>query len=109
MKKQYKKITEQDVLHVLINANLTINDIDGTINLINIAYLLETSRYQVKKHIDSLVEKGYAERKMICFEEGPPYHGYRLTEKVLYGDGEAHELYRQAFTRMNSALDDINC
>jgi hypothetical protein len=83
---RYKKISEKEVFETLIQTNLDfMNPLDGAINLCNIAYLLKTSRYQVKKYIDSLKGKGITELKCINIysdeEIYPPYWGYVLTEK----------------------------
>jgi len=57
----------------------------GIISPSNIASLLETSRYQVDKHIKSLKKQGLIKYKsiMIGSEEDfyPPYNGYGLTKE----------------------------
>lgn len=81
---KYAVITEDDVLELLVNAHLSYdNQTSSLVNLVNMAKLLKTSRYQVKKHIESLrkqniVELGY--HYVRCEEElYPPYWGYRVT------------------------------
>lgn len=82
---KYEKITEDDVFNVLVQTNSDfMNPIGSVINLVNIASLLHTSKYQVKKYMDQLNEKGLVELKMVeNWEEEehfPPYWGYTLTE-----------------------------
>jgi hypothetical protein len=82
---KYKKITKDDVYRILVNVALDISSPVSIINISNIASLLKTSRYQVKKYIDLMVKDGVAELKfeMIYDDEElyPPYWGYRLTPK----------------------------
>lgn len=93
---KYERINPWEVFGVLTSCDLDImNPLCGTINLINIASLLHTSRYQVKKAMDYLVRIGVAERAIVMLPEDPeddapypPYHGYRLTEAVKHKGGD---------------------
>lgn len=83
---KYTKVTRDDVYGILVSTALSLfNPIGGAINITNIAHLLETSKYQVKKYMDELKEQGMVELK--CFnnwdeeENHPPYWGYVLTDK----------------------------
>ena len=89
---RYKKVNEWKVFFVLVSCDLDIMcPLCGIINLVNIAYILGTSRYQVKKYMAYLVKIGVAERAVFMppweNEVPPPYHGYRLTETVKYKGG----------------------
>lgn len=81
---KYKKITCDDVYKVLVRVHLNIMGF-GCINVINIASLLKTSRYQAKKYIDELKRDGMVELECINLSDDeelyPPYWGYMLTEK----------------------------
>lgn len=90
---KYKKVDSWKVFSVLVTCDLDIMcPLCGIINLVNIASMLGTSRYQVKKHMDYLVRIGVAERDIFMppweNEVPPPYHGYRLTEAVKYKGGD---------------------
>jgi hypothetical protein len=85
MSAKYKSITGKDVLDILISCDLDCMSPVRCINLVNIASLLHTSRYQVKMFIDRLVESGVAklERTVIYGEDYTlPYCGYRVTDTV---------------------------
>lgn len=86
MSRKYKVISGIDVLNKLIQCDIDIMAPIRCINLVNIADLLGTSRYQVKKYMDMLVENGVAEltTKHIPdeYENYPPYHGYQITDIV---------------------------
>ena len=85
MSKKYKVISGLDVLRILIGVDLDIMSPMHCINLVNIAHLLKTSRYQVKKYMDMLVNAGVAELALdfVADEyEFCPYWGYRITERV---------------------------
>lgn len=89
----YERITPWEVFEVLASCDLEImNPIDGVINLVNIASLLSTSRYQVKKNMDYLVSIGVAKRTVVMipteYEPYPPYHGYCLTKAVKHKGGD---------------------
>lgn len=82
----YTIVSEDDVYRKLVHLKMNLfNPIGGAINIKNLANLLYTSEYQVRKHIHSLRDKGMVELK--CFqipdeeEMYPPYWGYTLTEK----------------------------
>lgn len=90
---KYERITPWEVFEVLASCDLEImNPIDGVINLVNIASLLNTSRYQVKKNMDYLVINGVVEKTVVMipseYEAYPPYHGYHLTKAVKYKGGD---------------------
>lgn len=81
-----EKVTEDEVYAKFVDLSLNImNPIGGAINLVNLSWLLKTSKYQTRKHVHTLRDKGMVELK--CFnipydeELYPPYWGYRLTEK----------------------------
>ena len=61
MDKKYKQISPMDVGKVLVNISLDCMAPVDNITLVNIASLLKTSRYQVKKYMKLLVEYGVAE------------------------------------------------
>lgn len=82
---RYAKTTEQKVFAILIETNLDfMNPIDGIINIVNLASLIGTSKYQVKKHINTLKAKGLVELRCVAIQSDeetyPPYWGYGLTE-----------------------------
>ena len=90
---KYKKVDSWKVFSVLVSCDLDIMcPLCGIINLVNIASILGTSRYQVKKYMDYLVRIGVAERAVFMppweNEVPPPYHGYRLTGAVKYKGGD---------------------
>lgn len=90
---KYEKIGPWEVFGILASCDLDfMNPIGGVINLVNIASLLKTSRYQVKKNIDYLVRIGVAESEMVMLpgedELYPPYHGYHLTKVVKHKGGD---------------------
>lgn len=83
---KYKKISQDHVFNILAGvAADALNPIQA-MNIKDIMYSLNTSRYQVKKHMDNLKKNGLVELK--CFnispddEIYPPYWGYQLTEKA---------------------------
>ena len=94
--KIYEKIAEQDVLKVLSDACFSIDSRDPCFRTIpNIAWLLHTSNYQVRKNMRKLVEQGFA--KKVCVyvyddykDVGFPQTGYRLTLK-----GKSTEKYKE--------------
>ncbi|PLS19109.1 hypothetical protein CVD28_01495 [Bacillus sp. M6-12] len=104
----YQKVTEEEVYQRLTGLALDVmNPIGGAITLVNLASLMKTSRYQVKKHMDNLKKKGMVELK--CFnlsteeELYPPYWGYLLTEKGRETDyfrereKREDEIFRECF------------
>lgn len=103
----YQKITEQDVYRLLMSTSLDFcNPIDGAVSLVDMARCLNTSRYQVKKHIKSLKDKDLVElgHYVIHDEEEirPPYWGYRLTDK-----SKQTEEYIIARQERSQLLDEI--
>lgn len=90
---KYEKIGPWEVFGILTSCDLDImNPMCGVINLVNIASLLHTSRYQVKKNMDYLVRIGVADKAVVTipaeYEPYPPYHGYCLTKAVKYKGGD---------------------
>lgn len=82
----YETVSQEDVYKKLVSVALSLfNPIGGAINIVNIAYLLNTSKYQVKKHVGALKKQGIVELKCINNwdeeENHPPYWGYVLTAK----------------------------
>lgn len=106
-KVQYKKITELDVINILIKV-YTGFDI-GIISPKNIAQMLKTSRYQVDKLIKSLKNQGLIEYKSIAgiSEEilVPPYNGYCLSKagelkfqkKIKLAEDQQHKAIMKHF------------
>jgi hypothetical protein len=91
MSNKYKVITGTDVLDVLISVDLDAMSPINCINLVNIAALLKTSRYQVKMYMDRLVSNGVAElHKTVIYGEDYvlPYCGYRITDTVRIKSGD---------------------
>ena len=91
--KKYEKISPWKVFEVLVLCDIDImNPMCGIINLVNIAELLHTSRYQVKRDIDYLVRIEVAEQDTIMIptedEIYPPYHGYRITKAAKHKGGD---------------------
>lgn len=83
---KHKVVTQDDVYKKLVSLALSLfNPIGGAINIVNLAYLMKTSKYQVKKHMHDLRDKGFVELKCINNwdeeENHPPYWGYVLTAK----------------------------
>ena len=55
---KYKKISKEDVYKKMVNISTDFwSPIGGVISLVNLANLLGTSRYQVKKYINELKKK----------------------------------------------------
>lgn len=103
---RYKKISKEDVYRTLVSTSLEIhNPMMGAINLVNIANLLDTSRYQVKKHIDALKEEGMVELKYFLlyseYDNLPPYWGYLLTEK-----GKSTKYYKEEEQRLIKSFEE---
>jgi Mn-dependent DtxR family transcriptional regulator len=91
----YIKVTKDDVYKIIVNNQVAIMCPIKCVNLVNIANILKTSRYQVKKCIEELKADGLIE---LTFENVsnseelyPPYWGYTLTAK-----GIDTEYYREA-------------
>lgn len=84
--KKYAKIGQKEIYEILVGIHLDFTiPLDGTINLVNLAGILKTSRYQVKKHMDQMKKDGIVELHYVFLpsedEIYPPYWGYRLTKK----------------------------
>ena len=77
VRRRYSKVSEMDVVNIILHTAEHWQGC-GIIAPSNIALLLETSRYQIDKHIKSLKEKGLVEYKsiMLSSEEDyyPPYN-----------------------------------
>jgi Mn-dependent DtxR family transcriptional regulator len=91
----YQKVTQEDVYQRMVRLSLDyMNPIGGAINLKTLAFMLQTSRYQVKKYMDELYQKGFVQLKSFNLstedELYPPYWGYLLTEK-----GKDTDYYRE--------------
>lgn len=102
--KKYKKITKTDVFDMVMSITLDFMSPLKTINLVNIASLLKTSRYQVKKYMNELKKEGLVELKYdtIHLEDELPilYWGYGLTTK-----GKETELFinkKKEYTKLLS-------
>lgn len=100
------KTTEEDVYVKFVHLALDfMNPIGGAINLKNLSSLLKTSKYQIRKHVHALRDKGMVELK--CFyipdeeELYPPYWGYRLTEK-----GRDTDYFRQENEKHDRILEE---
>lgn len=99
---RYKKVTEGDVIKILISIEVSVTNPMRSINIINIARLLKTSRYQVKKHMDKLKGKGLVKltcETLLLEERGLPYWGYSLTSKA-----KETEQYKAAVKREEEVL-----
>lgn len=85
-KTEYKKITREQVLDILIQCHVNFMNPTDVISIPNIACLLKTSTYQVRKYInelkkDGLVQVGYL--PLSAFEElSLPIKGFCITKKV---------------------------
>lgn len=105
MAQKYKETTKDDVFGVLVSASCDVfNPVNGIINIVNVASILGTSKYQTRKHIKSLVAEGLVLLDMCTVPDEeecyPPYWGYTLTEK-----GKETEKYKQ---RMEQSIKLIN-
>jgi len=78
VRKQYAKIDTEDVTRVMDQCCWQ----GVVISTGNIAVLLQTSKYQVRKILHRLQEDGLVKYKMVLWgEEEPPMWGYALTDK----------------------------
>lgn len=83
VRRSYSTVSEMDVVNIILR---TAEDWQGCgiISPSNIASLLNTSRYQVDKHIKTLKQKRLLQYKSIMLSSEddyyPPYNGYCLTE-----------------------------
>lgn len=87
MKKKYEKITKEQVLDVLIQCHVNIMNPIDVISVPNIAYLLKTSEYQVRKYIselkeNGLVKVGFFPSSAYDDELSLPLKGFCITDKV---------------------------
>lgn len=84
---KYRQISESDVLTEMCQetaAQVPYGYTDA-LSSVDIAYVLNTSRYQVRKHIKSLIEQGLVKSKCeSCYAEYKDHFvivkGYALTE-----------------------------
>jgi len=101
VRRSYSTVSEMDVVNILLRTSEDWQGC-GIIAPSNIASLLETSRYQVDKHIKSLKTKGLVQYKsiMLSAEDDyyPPYNGYCLTE-----------LGRKTFEKELKEISDRQC
>ncbi|MDR7856029.1 hypothetical protein [Tissierella sp.] len=103
---KYRKITQEDVYKLLVGISVSVMNTFDCINIVNIASLLKTSRYQVKKYIDELKNQGMVE--LVCVdissedEPYPPYLGYVLTKK-----GRDTHFYREAEQKETELIKEI--
>jgi len=78
-----KVISEQDIVDILFRTSESWSGC-GVITPSNITYLLETSRYQVNKHIKALKLKGLLDYKSVNVSSDeelyPPVNGYCLSK-----------------------------
>lgn len=91
---KYKKVTEDEVLQVLINNSVNLFNAGYAIPSTMIADSLHTSLYQVRKHLKSLKEKD-----LVCVMYNPPTEngylpcvGFGITEKC-----EELDAYKKAY------------
>lgn len=85
MKKKYEKITKEQVLDVLIRCHLNVMDPVDVISAPNIAYLLKTSEYQVRKYIGELKKDGLVELAFLTILDEElvlPIKGFQITDKA---------------------------
>lgn len=82
---KYTKISKDSIYNLLVGIDLDIMNPIRCINIVNMAELLKTSRYQVKKYIDILKSEDLVTLKMVDVSSDeelyPPYWGYCLTDK----------------------------
>lgn len=82
---KYATIKKEQVFDILVSCSLDIMSPVDNITLVNIAKLLKTSRYQVKKHMDYLKTAGIAEYSVQTVRdeyEVYPICGYRLADTI---------------------------
>jgi DNA-binding transcriptional ArsR family regulator len=102
----YTIVSEDDVYHQLVHLAVDIfNPIGGLINITNLARLLNTSKYQVRKHMHSLRDKGWVELKCVKIPDDeelyPPYWGYVLTLR-----GRDTKYYAAAYEKENRIINE---
>ena len=84
---KYRKVSESEVLIVLCSVAVCVMNPIGIASARIIADNLKTSKYQVRKHLNSLKEKGLAEpmfSRIVDWEEetSMPYRGWGITVKA---------------------------
>ena len=81
---KYKKITQDDVFKCVCSCDLALFS-PGIVSAPNIASLLKTSKYQVRKHLVELKKLGLVKSDSVMiydeYENFPPYNGFCLTGK----------------------------
>jgi len=100
----YRIITQDDVYQQMATlAADAMNPIGGAVSLVELAFILKTSRYQVKKHMTALLldDMVNLEHFNLSTEDdcSPPYWGYFLTEK-----GKDTDVYREALNKEEKLL-----
>lgn len=101
---KYSKVEQDDVFKCICSCDLALWSI-GIVSVPNIASLLETSKYQVRKHVSNLKLIGLIKNDSCMiqdeYENYPPYNGFALTNKgrkskfFIKLDKENDEAYRQ--------------
>jgi hypothetical protein len=96
MKKQnYEVIEMNQVFDIICKCSIDFMSPINIVNVISIANLLKTSRYQVKKQISKLKSFGFIELECVFipdeYEIFPPYWGYGVTEA-----GTTTDTYKKA-------------
>lgn len=81
-----KPSSEDCVFKLLIQINVDFMNPFKCISLKEISEFLNLSKYLVRKHLNSLKDKGFVSYKIYTFEyeDEPPYryHGYKITDKA---------------------------
>lgn len=83
-RQKYEKVTEGQVFDSILNTCRHWES-DGIAIPIVLASQLNTSRYQINKHIKSLKAKGLVYYAMVIYDQEydpiPPSHGYKVSKK----------------------------
>lgn len=106
---KYRKITKEQVLNILIQCHISIMNPTDVISVPNIAYLLKTSEYQVRKHInelkqEGLVQVGYFPKSCLDDEMTLPLKGFCITSKAReseqykIAEKQEKEIIKKSFT-----------
>ena len=77
-KTEYKKITREQVLDILIQCHVNFMNPTDVISIPNIACLLKTSTYQVRKYINELKKDGLVQLDIYHYQ---PLKNYRCQSK----------------------------
>jgi hypothetical protein len=101
VRRSYYIVSEQDIVNILFRTSESWIGC-GIITPSNIAHLLNTSRYQVNKHIKSLKSKGLLDYKTIYVSSDdewfPPINGYCLSK-----------LGKEIYKKELKELEEIEC